>query len=119
MIPVIAAYFLIFLTHLSLVFFKVLPGDFKVMAQIDSFLAFIFVVALLIAVPGIKKGGENFAQRFLIVTTVQLLSMLGLILVLTFAKIPGTKVLGFNAISVFVILLLIQSVFLIKKIKQD
>lgn len=116
MIPIIVTYLLVLVAHLSLVLFKILPGDFNVLAGIDGILALLFVGGILIAFPGIKKGGESFVQRFLIITTVQLLMMMGLILILTFSKISHTRALGFNAITVFVILLFIQSIYLIKKI---
>jgi len=119
MIPVIAAYFLILITHLALVFFQVVPGALQVVSGIDAFLAVIFSGALLIAMPGVNKGGETFVQRFLIITTVQLLTMLGLIIVLTFSKVTGAKALGFSSIILFMILLVIQSVFLVNKIKKN
>lgn len=118
MIPLIISYFLILIAHLSLVFLKILPGDFNILLAVNGFLAFLFVGGILIAAPGIKKGGESFAQRFLILTTGQLLLMMTLILILTFSKVPNSKALGFNAISVFVILLFTQSIYLIKKINQ-
>jgi hypothetical protein len=105
-------------THLVFVFFKFIPGDFSPILKIDTFLAILFVVGLLIVYPGIKKGAENFSIRFLLMTTLQLLLMLGLILVLAFNKIDHVKLLGLSAISVFVVLLVIQSFFLIKLINK-
>lgn len=108
----------VIIVHLLFVKLNLLPGDFEHMLKIDIFLIVIFTFGLLIVYPGLKKGAENFSLRFLIMTTMQLLLMLSLILVLTFTKVSQVKVLGFTAISIFVILLAIQSVVLIKRMNK-
>ncbi|MFN5416534.1 MAG: hypothetical protein ACK5B9_05715 [Flavobacteriia bacterium] len=118
MIPTIITYASILVLHLCLAFFKIVPGDFMNLLKIDIFLAVLFVGGMLITLPGIKKGGEEFVQRFLLMTTAQLLLMLVVILILAYAKVPQVKILGFSAIILFVTLLMIQSTFLIKKINQ-
>jgi hypothetical protein len=118
MIKTIGIEALIVFVHLILVKFRIIPGNFNHLLNIDIFLFILFVLGIIIVFPGIKKGGENFSIRFLIMTTLQLLLMLSLILVLSFTKIEQVKILGFSSISVFVILLLVQSVVLIKKMNK-
>ncbi|MCE3296604.1 MAG: hypothetical protein K0R65_2318 [Crocinitomicaceae bacterium] len=119
MIKIISLYLAVLTTHLLLVYFGTLPGEFKVVGYVDLFLAVLFCGGLLLAAPGIKKGAENFSLRFMAMTTAQMLLMLGLILVFVFAKIGGSpKTMGFTAIILFVILLVIQSVYLIRKVNQ-
>lgn len=119
MIPILTSYTSILVLHICLVYLKIVPGDFMNLLKIDGFLAVLFIGGMLIAHPGIKKGGESFVQRFLLMTTAQLLMMLGVILILAFTKVPQVKILGFSAIILFVTLLMIQSLFLIKKINQN
>lgn len=120
MTKIISLYLAVLTTHFLLVYFGTLPGEFKVIAWVDLFLAVLFCGGLLLAAPGIKKGAENFSIRFLAMTTTQMLLMLGLILVFVFAKIGGSpKTLGFTSIILFVILLGIQSVYLIRRINQQ
>ncbi|MGV3631110.1 MAG: hypothetical protein ACO1O6_07885 [Bacteroidota bacterium] len=119
MIKIISLYLALLTTHVLLVYFGTLPGEFKIVAFVDLFLAALFCGGLLLAAPGLKKGPENFSMRFLAMTTAQMLLMLGLILVFVFGKIGGSpKTMGFTAIILFVLLLVIQSVYLIRKINQ-
>lgn len=118
MIKIISLYLAILTTHVLLVNFGTLPGELKVIAWIDLFLALLFCGGLMIAAPGLNKSPENFSLRFLAMTTAQMLLMLSLILVFVFAKIGSTKILGFTSIILFVVLLAIQSVYLIRRINQ-
>jgi hypothetical protein len=110
--------FSLIVLHIFLVYYTILPGKIESMIYIDAAIAFLFLLGILITFPGIKKGGENFSIRFLLVTTLQMLSMLSLILVLAFKKIEGVKVLGFSAIILFISLLVIQSFVLIRAMNK-
>jgi hypothetical protein len=77
-------------------------------------LAFIFLLGMLIISPGLNKSPENFVMRFLILTTVQMLSVLSIILGLVYTGFEDARPIGFHLIGVFCVLLAIQSVLLIR-----
>jgi hypothetical protein len=118
MIKTLSLMLSLILFHLLLVNFSILPGNIASMIYVDLSIFFIFIVGILVTFPGIKKGGENFSIRFLLITTIQMLSMLSIILVLAFKKIEGVKVLGFSAIILFISLLAIQSFVLIRAMNK-
>ncbi|MES2588288.1 MAG: hypothetical protein V4622_04855 [Bacteroidota bacterium] len=118
MIKTISLALSILVLHLILVYSAILPGKLEIMSYIDLTIAIIFVSGFAIAFTGVKLGAENFNLRFLLTTTLQMLLMLGLILILTFKKIGDTRVVGFTAISLFIILLAIQSVALIRAVNK-
>lgn len=74
----------------------------------------IFLLGILIISPGLNKSPENFVMRFLILTTVQMLSVLSVILALVYTKYPEAKTMGFHLIFIFCFLLATQSVLLIR-----
>lgn len=118
MIKTLSLMLFLLVTHCVLVNYSILPGKIETMIYIDASIALLFILGILITFPGIKKGGENFSIRFLLVTTLQMLSMLSIILVLAFKKIEGVKVLGFSAIILFISLLAIQSFVLIRAMNK-
>lgn len=77
-------------------------------------LAFIFLLGLIIISPGLNRSPENFVMRFLILTTVQMLSVLSMILALVYTEFEDARNMGFHLIGVFCLLLAIQSVLLIR-----
>lgn len=105
--------------HLAANFLGAIPGNFKHLAFIDLFLFVIFTFGIYLTLAGMKKNHERFALNFLIMTTFQLLLMLSLVLVLLFGKIDHVAIIGFNAISMFVILLVVQSTILVKTARAN
>jgi|GEM_PF-5276082 len=108
----------VLLTHSLLTFFQLLPGKIASIALLDVSLLLIFSLGLVIIVPGLKKGPENFSMRFLALTTVQMLLMLTFILVLITTKYPDARYLGFTGIFIFIFLMAIQSVMLIRAVNK-
>lgn len=74
----------------------------------------LYALGAVFIAPGLNKEPEHFILRFLILTTVQMLAALSVILVLVFKQVDGAKIIGFHLISLFIILLFIQSLFLIR-----
>jgi len=105
------------LVHFTLVITHVIPGQIKEALITDGTIALIFILGILIIIPGFKTP-DNFAIRFIGLTTLQMLSMLALVVLLVFGKMADARYWGFTAISVFVFLLAIQSVLLIREINQ-
>jgi hypothetical protein len=119
MIKSIISYLSVVILHISLVYFKVLGGDFPNSILVDFIIVSLFLFAALIGFSGIKKGGESFTQRFLIITTVQMLAMFTLIFTIFFQKIEHVKIIAFSAIGLFVILLGLQAYFFISGMRKN
>lgn len=74
----------------------------------------IFLLGTLIIAPALNKDHETFLLRFLLLTTLQLLLVFGIIAAIAFMKIAGAKMLGFHFAGIFFVLLIIQTVLLVK-----
>lgn len=85
---------------------------------VDAFLLVLFVLGTLIIAPGLDKSPDNFVNRFLVLTTFQLLVAMFAILVIAVGHIQHTKALGFHLLAVFLCLMTFQSVLLVKTIKK-
>ncbi|TNE55695.1 MAG: hypothetical protein EP338_02680 [Bacteroidetes bacterium] len=110
---------LLFALHLEAVRIELIPGEFQHFLRLDAGMAILFVISGLIMSPGVQKGGEHFALRFLVMTTLQLLAMMTLILVLGFQIKQGRLNLALNASILFLIALGIQSYFLFRAAKKQ
>ena len=108
----------VILGHLALVLTHVIPGQLKEALIVEGVLAGIFTLGILIILPGFKADAENFALRFLGLTTLQMLSMLTLILILIVGKLPDMRYWAFSAISLFIVLLAAQSFLFIKEVNK-
>lgn len=73
----------------------------------------IFGVSALIITPGLRKAPTNFTGSFLILTTLQMLSVLSVILAFVYAQTGSFRQLGFHMISLFMVFLIYQSALLI------
>jgi hypothetical protein len=73
----------------------------------------IFFLGTLIIAPGLTKSAENFTGRFLILTTAQMLGLLSIIMAIVYLDIAAAKKTGFHLLTLFIILLFIQSYLLI------
>lgn len=74
----------------------------------------VFAFGLFIISPGLNQGPEKFVLRFLVLTTFQLISAMSILLAFVVAKQQDLKILCFHFISLFVFLLIFQSVFLVR-----
>jgi hypothetical protein len=118
MIKTLSLFGIVFLLHLVAVFFGFLPGKFSSMIWVDAYVAILFILGILIVNPAFKNGPESFNNRFLIITTMQMMLMMVLILILVYNKVEGVRILGFSSISIFVVLLAIQSYVFIKRLNK-
>lgn len=84
----------------------------------DGILLAMFVLGTLIISPGLDKAPDNFVNRFILLTTFQLMGMMIYVLVLSMTKIPYFKIIGYHTLGVFLFLLLGQAFFLVKVIKR-
>ncbi len=109
---------LVIFVHFALVISHVIPGQLKEALITDGTILGIFLIGLLIILPGFKGSPDNFAIRFIGLTTLQMLSMLGLVVLLIFGKLQDARYWGFTAISIFILLLAVQSVLFIKEVNR-
>jgi hypothetical protein len=109
---------IILISHIFLSFLEVLGLKTQSNLILDAFLFLIFALGAIIIGPGLDKEPGNFVNRFLILTTLQLLSAMSVLAVLVFMKTPDVRRAALQFIAVFVILLAIQSFFLVKGVKK-
>lgn len=105
--------------HLVLIGLEVFQVDWSTMVKLDIIIAILFIAGGFIIAPGFMKEPDSFVNRFLILTTIQMLAMLAILAALAYVKIPDMRGIGFHSISVFVLLLMIQSTLLIRLVNKD
>lgn len=115
-VPLVA---IVVLIHIVLAFLEVFGGTFKSILVLDILLFVVFGAGAMLIGPGLDKEPENFVNRFLILTTVQLLAAMSILAALAYVKMPDMRTVALQFISVFVILLAIQSFFLVKGVKNS
>lgn len=77
---------------------------------------FLFIGGVFIV--GNNKGPEVFVQRFLMLTTFQFLATLAILLAVWYKMREQLKEFGIQFVVIFVVLLIIQSVLLIRSNKS-
>jgi hypothetical protein len=77
-------------------------------------IAFIFLLGMLIIAPSLDKDAEQFAIKFLLLTTVQLLLSFLIIGTVVFMRLEEFRRIGFHMVSLFALLLGMQSFLLIR-----
>ena len=84
----------------------------------DTILFSMFVLGTLIVSPGLDKAPDNFVNRFILLTTFQLMGMMFYVLVLSMTRIPYFKIIGYHTLGVFMCMLMAQAFFLVKVVKK-
>lgn len=110
LIPIVL---IIVLTHFILVKCNMFEIEHRVAILMEIVLGLLFVLGTVIIVPSFKKDPDQLIGRFMILTTVQLLSVLALFGAFVYVKIPSFKVSLFHCLILFVLLMAIQSAFLV------
>ncbi len=80
----------------------------------DGFLFMLFLGGVKGTLTLTEKKKLPFAQAFLVLTSVQMLSIMAVLVAFIFLKLPDARVLCIQLVSLFMILLALQSVLLIK-----
>ncbi len=109
---------IVLISHFVLVVTEKIHGEILPAIIIDASLAAIFGVGIFIILPGLKKDSEYFAMRFIGLTTLQMLSMMILIAVLIFGKLPEQRYWALTAIALFALLLSVQSFLFVKEVNK-
>jgi predicted neutral ceramidase superfamily lipid hydrolase len=86
--------------------------------QIDGFVVILFLLSSLIAAPSLDKDPEQFALRYLLLTTLQLLAPLGAVVFWMVSKVDHVQALGLNMVAMFGLFLTFQSIYFIRLIRS-
>ena len=105
--------------HLALIGLEAFQVDWSTMLKLDVVISILFIAGAFIIAPGFVKDPDSFVNRFLVLTTLQMLAMLSLLAALVYVKVPDMRGIGFHSISIFIILLMIQSILLIRLVNKD
>jgi hypothetical protein len=108
----------IVLTHILLLCSGIFHVPLKNFFLTDGFLVILFFLSTLIISPGLDKEADNFVNRFLILTTLQMFAMMITVLILSVLKMDYFKVIGYHLLVVFVCLLVSQAIILVRLIKN-
>lgn len=100
--------------YLGMVSLRIIPIDPFGAILVSLTIAFIFLLGMLIIAPSLDKDAEQFAIKFLLLTTVQLLLSFLIIGTVVFMRLEEFRRIGFHMVSLFVLLLGIQSFYLIR-----
>ena len=109
---------LVFAVHFSLFSTGMFHLTLKSILSIDGFLFILYFLGTLIISPGLDKAPDNFVNRFLILTTVQLMAAMFSVMLFVVTKIHNVKAVSYHLLAVFLCLMTIQSVLLVKRIKS-
>lgn len=74
----------------------------------------VFIIGGIVVSSGFGKEGDVFVNRFLILTTFQLLAVLSILVAVAYKMNGHLKAFGFQFIAVFIFLMALQSFFIIK-----
>ena len=105
--------------HIILSYLEIFDVSFLAILKLDAIVFIVFALGALFIADGLKRSAETFVNRFLILTTFQMLAMMAVLLAMVYVKFPNFQTVGFHTISVFTILLAIQSIFLIRGVNSD
>jgi len=100
--------------YVALVQSKVFSFSEKHALVVSLTITVIFGGGIPLITPSFQQDPEKFVGRFLILTTVQLLLAMSILLAFIVSKQSEAKMMCFHFISLFVLLLIVQSIGLIK-----
>jgi hypothetical protein len=100
--------------YLGMVSLQIIPINPFGAVLVSLTIAFIFLLGMLIIAPSLDKDAEQFAIKFLLLTTVQLLLSFLVIGIVVFMRLEEFRRIGFHTVSLFVLLLGMQSFLLIR-----
>lgn len=105
---------LVFVIYGVLLSLGVLSAPARIVLIIVFVIVFQFMSAGVIVTAGKMDQPESFAQRFLILTTYQLFIIMLILLAVRFSAEEYFKLFLFHYMSIFMVLMIVQSVLLIK-----
>lgn len=104
--------------HFTLISADVLKGAIKIAIVVDLLLIFLGIIGALILYTN-DQNRESLAQRFIALTTVQMIGFLSVIAAFIYAKIDDVKYWAFTALLLFLSMLTVQTLLLLHSIRSD
>ena len=111
--------FLIVICHIIVLSLGIFQVPLTKLFLMDGLLFLLFLASTLIIAPGLDKASDNFVNRFLLLTTLQLLTMMITILSLSLIKMNNFKAIGYHLLVIFLALLSVQAILLVRQIKKS
>lgn len=106
---------IIVLTSFGLLhYLKIIQLPVKLFLLVNILIPVLFLGGAMIITVGKYKNPDSFAQRFMLLTTFQLLTILSVIAAVWYISKIHLKAFGLQFVSVFVLLMFIQSFLLVR-----
>ena len=87
--------------------------------RLDMVVFFLFLLGIILIAPALQKDPKNFVGKFLILTTVQMLSIMSVFAAIVFVKFQSLQFVILHTLAFFVALMIIQSVLLVKLVNKN
>ncbi len=113
-IAYLSALIAVILIHVVLLDTKVIVANFYYSMVADAALFVVFALVVPAVVTSRKNDSNKFVNTFLVMTSVQMLAAMAILAAYMYVGVPDFRTLSLQFVSIFVILLAIQSFFLIK-----
>ena len=110
--------FAVVLIHLITVYFQLFSVSFLSIVKLDIIVLLLFIGGGKLIAGGFAKGPDVFVNKFLILTTFQLLAIMTILMAMIYVKLPDFRGVAFHTISIFIILLGVQSILLIETLNR-
>ena len=110
--------FLIVFAHLISVYFQLFSVSFLSVLKLDIIVLLLFIGGGKLIAGGFEKAPDVFVNKFLILTTFQLLAIMAILMAMIYVKLPDFRGVAFHTISLFVMLLAVQSILLIETLNR-
>jgi len=104
--------------HLITVYFNLFSVDFFSILKLDIIVLLMFISGGKLIAGGFEKEPDVFVNKFLILTTFQLLAIMAILLAMVYVKLSDFRAVAFHTISIFIILLTTQSILLIESLNR-
>ena len=108
---------LVFTIHFTFFFLGMYHLTLKSMLSIDGFLFIIYFLSSLIISPGLDKASDTLIRKVVILKLIQFLAALFSIVLFNVTKIHNSVAVSCHLLAVFLMLMAIQSVLLVKRIR--
>lgn len=88
-----------------------------VVYKIDGYVFALYLISIPIMWKELESRTERFVLKFMVVTTLQILGVLGMMAFVTYSRAPGSRNAIIQLLAVFVVMLIVQSTLLIRSRK--
>ena len=92
---------------------------FNSILKLDIVVFVLFLIGIFLIAPALQKEPKNFVGKFLILTTVQMLSIMSVFAAIVFVKFQSLQFIILHTLSFFVALMIIQSIILVRLVNKN